>query len=345
MPLSLRNILCSALYLALALASASSGSAQDPADTVGSLPGIEIQTSVDLAEAFVGDLITYRLSIIHDSDIRLVPPPLGANLGAFDVKDYEPDVETKLPDGRIKSETKFVLSTFTTGDYIIPPLPMMFELRDSTRKVMLSEAVPIKVKSLLENAGDSMDIRPLKPQYEFKRNLTPYYIAGAASLLLLVIAILVLRRLRKGKGVAEVIDLRAPWEIAFEKLAFLRESRLLDDGKHKQFYIELTEIIRAYLGRVYRVAVLDMTTEEFLSGCRDMQQPTGLLEKTETLLHHADLVKFAKLQPEREQADEDFLLGHDIVEIVRADQERQNQVQVHNSASTPQGAAASGGAS
>ena len=53
---------------------------------------IEIKTSVDLAEAYIGDLITYTMTITYDSTIELVPPPLGANLGAFDVKDYQADV-------------------------------------------------------------------------------------------------------------------------------------------------------------------------------------------------------------------------------------------------------------
>ena len=105
--------------------SAGSAWAQDQdaavADTVGSLPGIEIETSVDHAEAHIGDLITYQVAIRYDSTAySLIPPPLGANLGAFDVKDYQPDVVSELDDDRVESRTTFVLSTFTTGDYTDP---------------------------------------------------------------------------------------------------------------------------------------------------------------------------------------------------------------------------------
>ena len=142
------------------------------ADTVGSLPGIEIETSVDHAEAYIGDLITYQVAIRYDSSAySLIPPPLGANLGAFDVKDYEPDVVKRLDGDRVESRTIFVLSTFTTGEYTIPPLPVIFELPDSTRKVLLAEPVPITIKSLLADAGDSVDIKPLKEQYAFRAGL------------------------------------------------------------------------------------------------------------------------------------------------------------------------------
>ncbi|MFQ6007996.1 MAG: BatD family protein [Candidatus Zixiibacteriota bacterium] len=274
--------------------------AQNQIDTVESLAGIEIQTSVDRAEVYIGDLITYQLTITHDSTIEPVPPPLGANLGAFDVKDYETDVRSKLPDGRIQSTSKFVLSTFTTGDYIIPPIPVMFIMPDSSKKVVLSESVPIKVKSLLAEGSDTADIRPLKAQYEFKRDLTPYYLWGGVILFILaLVATLMWLRIRKKKRMELPLDLRPAWEVAFERLVLLKQKDYLADGEYKQYYFELTEIARDYLGRMYQINVLDMTTDEFLFHFKEQQLPNDLYENMGRFLQHADLVKFAKLIPDQ----------------------------------------------
>jgi len=309
--------------LILPLFAIGSVSAQEAVDTVTSLPGIEIQTSVDRAEIYVGDLITYRLTIIYDSTIELIPPPLGANLGAFDVKDYEPDVKSTLPDGRIKSTSKFILSTFTTGDYVIPPVPVMFLMPDSSKKVVLSESVPIKVKSLLAEGADTADIRPLKAQYEFKRDLTPYYFWGGVALLVLaIVGSLLWWRWRKKKRAAMPVDLRPPWEIAFERLALLNERGYLAEGAFKQYYIELTEIAREYLGRMYEVNVLDMTTEEFLFHFRELPLPGDLYDDMSRFLQHADLVKFAKLVPEKERIEADFEFVHKMIDQVRVDFEQ-----------------------
>ena len=330
------------LQILLLLVIAGSAVAQPVPDTVRSLPGIQITTSVDKAEVYIGDLITYEVSIIHDSSITLVPPPLGANLGAFDVKDYDPDKEKKLDGGKVQSTTTFVLSTFTTGDYIIPPVPIVFQMPDKSAKVMLAEAVPIKVKSLIENAGDSVDIRPVKDPYEFKRNFVPYYIASAALLLLLAGA-LVWWRMRKREAAAELIDTRPPWEIAYEKLALLQTSPLLLDARYKEFYIELTEIVRGFLGRVHKINVLDMTTEEFLDQFREMTLPEGLYEQSSGLLKHADLVKFAKYVPERTRADADFETAHAIVNLVRTEEERRQQTEIRIAGETPQSPVPTGG--
>jgi len=311
---------------------AGSVSAQNKVDTVKSLKGIEIKTSVDRAEVYIGDLITYQLTIIHDSAIELVPPPLGANLGAFDVKDYESDIRSKLLDGRIKSANKFVLTTFTTGDYLIPPIPIMFTMPDSSRKVMLSEAVPIKVKSLLSSGVDSADIRPLKTPYEFKRDLTPYYFWGGVILLALATTgILIWLRVRKRKRAAPPLDLRPPWEIAFERLALLKRQSYLADGQFKQYYIELTGIAREYIGHMYEINVLDMTTEEFLFHFQQQSTPDGLLENMGRFLQHADLVKFAKLVPEKERTKADFDFVHSMIEQVRLDWVR-HQTDIVNAA-------------
>lgn len=321
----LRTLHILALTVLLATANLA---AQAQQDTVQSIPGIEISTTVDKAEVFIGDLIRYSVSITHDSSITLVPPPLGANLGAFDVKDYEADVETKLEDGRIRSTTTFVLSTFTTGDYIIPPVPVAFEMPDKMQKVMLAEAVPIRVKSMLENAGDSADIRPLKAPYEFERNWVPYYVAGAL-LLLGIAGFLLWLKFRKKPAVEDVVDMRPAWEIAYEKLALLKAANLMEEARYKEYYIELTEIVRAYLGRMYDVTALDMTTEEFLCAFRQRELPPDLYDMTSSLLHHADLVKFARYVPAKERAESDFMLGHDIVRTAYEDYESRQQAEMH----------------
>jgi len=315
--------------------------AQTVPDTVSAVPGIVIETSVDMAEIFIGDLITYRLSITHDSTYQLEPPPLGANLGAFDVKDYQADITSVLPDGRIHNETIFKLTTFTTGDYLIPPVPILFTLPDSSRKVVLSESVPIKVKSMLAEAGDSLDIRPLKAQYEFLRDRNPYYLWGGLGVLLLVLA-LVWWILRLGMSVAEMLDLRPPWEIAFEKLALLKQRHLVDGDSCKQFYVELTEIAREYIGRIYDTDVLEMTTGEFMDSFQDAAMPDDLFESTESFLKHADLVKFAKFLADRARMESDFEFVYQMTGSLREDYERRLQAEVSISQETTSSATAAG---
>ena len=323
------------LVLAITLFSIQLSWAKDQADTVKNISGIEIETSVDKAQVYIGDLVNYTISVTYDSTIELLPPPLGANLGAFDVKDYQTDIATKLPDGRLKSESHFVLSTFTTGDYIVPPVPMAFVLPDGTRKIMLSESVPIKVNSLLLNTDDSADIRALKAQYEFQRDYTPYYIWGTVIFLILAALGYYFWHKMRHKILGPMLDLRPAWEIAFEKLAKLDQKGLVNERQFKLYYVELTEILRSYLGRMYAAHITDMTTDEFFENYETIGLAADIQTDLKAFLNHADLIKFAKFVPEVERCQSDFGYVHDLVERVRKEfqQKAEMEAQIHKSTS------------
>ena len=314
------------IILFTVLLTASLVSAQIEVDTVGNLSGVEIVTAIDRTESYVGDMINYSVTIIYDTSYQLTPPPLGANLGAFEVKDYKPDVETELDGGRIQSRTEFVLSTYTTGDYIIPPMPVLFTLPDSSRKIMVSEALPITILSLLGDESDSLSLKgpgamgslkANKAPFEFKRDYTWHYIYGSLALLVLL-GLAYYWYWRKHRRVDSVeIDLREPWEIAFEKMAHLKEKRYLEDGSFKMYYIDLTELIREFLGRVYVQDTLEMTTGELAVTFRDLVKPENLFDQMLEFMHHADLVKFAKYDPETERAESDYLFIHELISDIR----------------------------
>jgi hypothetical protein len=159
--------------------------------------------------------------------------------------------------------------------------------------------------------------------------MTAYYAwAAAAFAVIAALAVMIRYLRRRKKGEMEPIDLREPWEIAFEKLAMLKEKRYLDKGEYKQYYFELTELARELLGRIYRLDVLEMTTDEFVEHFADVELPGGMYSAVEGFLRHADLVKFAKLVPEAVRAEDDYILVHDIIADARSDYERRRQVEM-----------------
>ena len=177
------------------------------ADTVSALPGVEVRTSVDPPSAYIGDPISYVVTITYDSTYELIPPPLGANLGAFDVKDYNADYDSALADGRRLNETRFVLTTFTTGDYVIPPVPITFKRSDGSQSIFLSEPVPITIISLLANVTDTPDIRPLKPLVVVASPTWYWWAAAGGALILIAVVLFLLLKKKERKG---FVDNRAP---------------------------------------------------------------------------------------------------------------------------------------
>ena len=90
-----------------------------------------------------------------------------------------------------------------------------------------------------------------------------------------------------------------PWEIAFERLAFLQHADLPGKEEYKEYYFRLTEIARWYLERMYMVEALEMTTEQFVEAFARRELPESLYDDLVRCFRHADMVKFARQTPER----------------------------------------------
>ncbi len=315
----LTYLLLALLFVCGTLSAQDEKSSATPPDTVKTAEGIRVETSVDKSEVYIGDLINYRMTIYHDTNVSLTPPPIGANLGSFDVKDYHSDDPDTLKDGRIKLESRFALTTFTTGDYIIPPIPIKYMSPDSTVHVLVSEPISIRVKSLLGEEGtDTLDIKDLKPPYQFAES--DWWLWGSiigVVLLAAIIAFVIWRRKHRGEETAEPVDLRDPWEIAFEKLALLKEKDYLEEKEYKLYYVELSDIFRAYVGRMYNIAAMDMTTDEFLYELEEIEMEPALYGRISKFLKFADLVKFAKFVPDESRPMFDFDEVHEMVEYIR----------------------------
>lgn len=277
---------------------------------------IEVTASVDKQTAYIGDLINYTITITYDSTLLLTPPPAGANLGGFDVRDYEIGEEERLDDGRLRQQLEFVLRTFTTGEYVIPPLPIEYMTPDSTKKIIGADPIKIDIKSVLAEgaSADTLELKPLKEQASLAgRSLTIWLVLGAALLIAGGAVAFYLFRRRKPGAAEEYVDPRPAWEIAYASLALLKGQDLPEAGEVKRFYFELSEIMKTYLGRKFDINAVDMTTLEIGDAMNEFGLESDIHRDLMAFFEHADLVKFAKYIPPDERPEEDWTATYEMV--------------------------------
>ena len=112
-------------------------------------------------------------------------------------------------------------------------------------------------------------------------------LAGAAALAALLYGLTKLsRRVREYR--------MSPVERAIAELQRLLGRNLPGRGLFKEFYIELTMVVRRYIERTHGIRAPEQTTQEFLAAAAN--EPTftpEVLAQLRTFLESADLVKFA----------------------------------------------------
>ncbi|MFC1709960.1 hypothetical protein ACFL2J_07900 [Candidatus Omnitrophota bacterium] len=96
-------------------------------------------------------------------------------------------------------------------------------------------------------------------------------------------------------------------QLAYEALRALQVKNLPAAGKIKEYYIELSDIVRRYIENRFNIRAPEMTTEEFLFSLRDCVALTDVHKNLlKDFLEQCDMVKFARYGPTLEEIDNSF---------------------------------------
>ncbi len=279
-------------------------------------PPVSVSSAVDKSKITIGDLIRYTVTVAHDTSVRVEMPGAGANLGGFEIRGYQVD-EPKTRKGRVVSSAEYVLSTFLTGEYVIPPLTIGYAAGgDSIPRVLSTDKIKITVESV--KPSEAGDIKDIKPPLEIPREW--WRLARNAGLFILALGLalagaVVVRRWKEGKSLVPVRaePPRPPHEIALEALGLLSDSDLLEKGETKRFYTELSEIIRRYIEGRWFVPAMEMTTTEVLDNLSSAPVSKDDFSLFPPFFGACDLVKFAKHVPMKTEHDAALRAAYDIV--------------------------------
>ena len=146
------------------------------------------------------------------------------------------------------------------------------------------------------------DIRGIKDPLVLPRNYRKWIIWGSigfASLILACALFYIWRRKRTGKGLLpeKIVPSRPAHEIALEELTAIKESSLLQEGKVKEFYVQISEVIRRYVEGRYFIVAMELTTFELIENLQRSEISAEEIEMFHEFLITCDLVKFAKFKP------------------------------------------------
>lgn len=152
------------------------------------------------------------------------------------------------------------------------------------------------------------DIRDVKPPLDLPVLIPWAWIIWGIVLILLIVVILFLMRRKPRTQKTEDIIVAVPaWEKAYARLEQLKIRKLIERPSLKDFYSELSDIIRRYLEERFSLKAPEMTTEEFLDSLKSSSVLTQEQKKMlKDFLETCDMVKFAKYQPGMAEAQASF---------------------------------------
>lgn len=286
---------------------------------------ISVESHVDRATITIGDRILYTLKITTDPKVKLEPLALGSNLGAFEVKDYKIYDLEKTKDGKVVNKSEYVITTFTTGEYVVPPISINYTDPKGEKKQIKSEPLFVLVKSVGASESDKEDIRGLKPPIDVRGGYWTYLLILPILALLGAGGFVYYRYKAKGLALPKIPEeLQKPaWEVALLELEALRNSDLLQKKHIKRYFIILSDIIRKYIDRRYEISALDRTTEEIKGEIKRIRLDPKAGALIYDLLCFCDLVKFAKYNPMNEEIEKSLEDAYSIVDLTKMEEAKE----------------------
>lgn len=234
---------------------------------------------------------------------KVLLPDLRDRFGGFRVaEDFaeEPQVDAE---GRTTLVTRWRLvpEPLATRYRLAPFVVTVTSPEGQAERTFYTRAVVFAPPPPCAAVAGAMEIHPTRdfPALSWRLvGLGAAALAGLAALGALVF--LVVRRVR----LMVKIHRMSPIERALYELDVLLKKGLPGRGLYKDFYVELTMVVRRYIERRHDVRAPNLTTEEFLRAAQaNAAFSPEAIAVLKTFLESADMVKFAGVEATSEMAD------------------------------------------
>lgn len=258
-----------------------------------------VSATLDSTTLFIGDQTDLHLRAIGEVGEQVTMPVLDKELiPGVEIVDRTIVDTISLKDGRVQYDQYLTVTSFEDSLFYIAPLP--FVSGDDT---VWSDGLTLNVVQPFEMDTTDMAITDIKDVYKapvwwwgiFRWVLLAVLLAGVGVAGYYLITYLQRRKLEEAGNEVVTEPLRPADEVALEKLDAIKEKKIWQQGQVKEYYTQLTDVVREYIARRFEVSSVEQTSDETLRDIRPLlSERKDLYDQLRKMLTLADLVKFAK---------------------------------------------------
>lgn len=253
----------------------------------------EIMPKLDRTTIKVGEPIQYEIKIDFKKGDKIVFPTISDSLN-YHIEVLDQKIDTVKTEGKSEIVQQLELTGFEAGKFTIPSFIIQKNDKDLTTKQLEIEIQDVEVDTT-KNA-----IFPIKPvmeeEYSIRDYWNKYWLYGIIAFIFFIIAAVLLILYIRAKSKLSGDKLyKTPYDEAKASLKALDAKKYLKRGEQKEYYTQLSFIVRRYLGRVYNFSALEILSDDLVKYIATKQDvlPDDV-QKFKQFLFDADLVKFAK---------------------------------------------------
>jgi len=274
----------------------------------------KVTSQIDTTFIKIGEQMQFKVTVEADTTASIIFPE-GQTFSPIEMVEAL-KTDTLEKKDRITLQKIYALTQFDSGSYMLPRQKILIN-----DKTFFTDSIKINVNTVaVDTLKQKMyDIKSLIEVDKSNAELWKNALWALLGLLILggLLYWFVIRK--KPLTEREKEALLPPYDRALLEFKRLDNSKYLIQDEYKQYYSELTGIVRSYIEEDVHVSALESTTDqlidklELLRDAGDLKLDNNTIQQFKRILQTADLVKFAKSKPESSIVEEDRKSIEDIV--------------------------------
>lgn len=279
---------------------------------------IEYGVMLDTNYMLIGDQQQLVFKVKSDTEIKVKFPQLKDTVvsGVEIISGPRRD-SVKGKDGSWMFEEKYVITVFDTGVYVIPSLPVIVE-GENYNNVLRTDSVGIAVNTYQVDPqkGNYDIVLPHGAPWTFAEIL-PYVLWCLLGIAVLGLLWWLWFRYRRNRPLFQPKkEAVPPYAKAIRSLDEIREGKLWQAGREKEYYTSLTDTVRLYLEEEFGIPAMEQTSAETIDGLGNRSEvDSEERRKMAEILAAADFVKFARFKPLQEENVRYLDAAYDFVNV------------------------------
>lgn len=281
---------------------------------------------LDSTNILIGDYLKVHLEVVTPKGTSIIFPQINSKV--IEEAQYPFDwiesskIDTTLTSSEQIFKQTVTITAFDSGYYVFPSLPIL--ALDST---LLAETNPLSFSVTTIPVDTTAAYKDIKGNLTTPLSLHEIWLyIKKYGLLIFVIwsiiaaiiySILKYGKRKKGKNdgaKSKVAHKVKPHITALKALEHLKKKKLWEQGKVKEYYSELTEIIRIYLEGRWGIYAMEMVSSDIIDALRKIDVIEGDIDPLVKMFSISDLVKFAKWDPLPTDHDMAFKSAKEFIE-------------------------------
>lgn len=263
---------------------------------------IKATATLDSLQILIGDQVNLTLELEKPENLTMDFPVLAENISEYiEILRQSPIDTTILENNTIRLVQSFLITSFDSGEHRIPPFWFRLHLDDRLDSVASNELF-LKVFTMeIDTTRGPTDIKMPYGAPLTLKEVTPWILG---ILLLAGIFFFIIYYISRRKRNLPVFVIPSkPKEpahvVALRNLDRIKDDKLWQRDKIKEYYSQVTDVLRTYIEERFAIPALEYTSDETLSAfmARGSLVSEKSMSNLSQILTLADLVKFAKYLP------------------------------------------------